>query len=250
MQSNATEHNRRRPVTYSNEHSDWLTRLDALPPLPTSEEGEWYHPVRSGWLHGISINDRQVDPNTTIELSRSANNESSFGKPIIDYEIRFQWGSGRDWGQLTLDPDAAIYLGQHLIEAATTAVQDKARHASWMVGTPTKVAVEIPDKVRTPAESLPLVTPGTGRHEVLATVQAGDVSLVPERFDYRPDDGTAPTAEWTLRALTPSLETLREFLDGDDLQGMRQQAADLIAALTRAMEIFDDEAEKLTKAEV
>ena len=239
----------RRPIA-NNAHTDWLKKLAEIPALPTTGEGEWYHTVESGWMHGISVNDRPQDSNTHLTLTRAANNESRFGKPVLSYDVFFQWGAGRDYGNMTLDPEAAIYFGQHLIEAGSAALHDQARHATWMVGTPSAVAVEVPDKVRTPAESLPLVDPGTGRHEVLATVRSGDVSLIPERFDYRPDDGTAPTAEWTLRALTPSLETLREFLDGDDLQGMRQQAADLIAALTRAMEIFDDEAEKLTRAEV
>lgn len=132
--SNDTERApRRRPIA-NNAHTDWLKKLAEIPALPTTGEGEWYHSVKSGWLHGISVNDRREDSNTTITLTRSANNESRFGKPALSYDVFFQWGAGRDYGNMTLDPEAAIYLGQHLIEAGSAALHDQARHATWMLG--------------------------------------------------------------------------------------------------------------------
>lgn len=108
---------------------DFLTELGDIPELPSDSRGEWYHSVRSHWISGVFHHDRQ-DPNATVELARAANNEVGFDETLVDYWVYVRLTDDH----LEMPPETAISLGHLLIEAGTTALRDKARHAWFLAG--------------------------------------------------------------------------------------------------------------------
>ena len=114
---------------------DFINDLDDLPGLPGDERSEWVHIVRSSWIEGISLDDQRENPNAIVRLQRTANNEDGFEDVQLDYEVAFEFGlNWNDMHQLSMDPRAAISLGQHLIEAGTAAMRDLGKHAFFKTG--------------------------------------------------------------------------------------------------------------------
>ncbi|MGC5026287.1 hypothetical protein ACLQ3K_16165 [Tsukamurella sp. DT100] len=227
---------------------DYLRRLDTRLYLLPERVGEWAESIGSPWVDGVSSPAHNQDPNLAVHLHRSANNQPQYGKPILEHEVCVRWSArGNVGNELSMPPESAIQLGRYLTEAGTAAIRDRARHADWLLGV-VEVTVETPEVVLTPAESLPLTQVGSGRHEKLATVRAGQAAVTAERFDYRPDDGTPALVEWALRAQTTGMDGDYEVdLTSEDVEGMRRQVANVVGALTRVMEVFDDEAEKVLR---
>lgn len=116
-------------MSHYNDTEDFLIALEKFPALPTGERGEWVHVVASRWVDGVFWRDRQ-DPNVIVELCRMANNQTEFDAPVISYEVRVPFAGG----ELTMSPDAALYLGRHLVEIGAFGVRDRARHASFLSG--------------------------------------------------------------------------------------------------------------------
>ena len=114
-------------MTHYHDTEAFLIELENFPTLPTGERGEWVHVVSSRWIDGIFWRDRQ-DPNVIVELCRMANNQPEFDAPVISYEIRIPFTGG----ELTMTPDAALYLGRHLVEIGAFGVRDLARHARFL----------------------------------------------------------------------------------------------------------------------
>jgi CRISPR/Cas system endoribonuclease Cas6 (RAMP superfamily) len=105
------------------------TKLAEMPELPRDEHGEWCHESRSCHLDGIFCDDQQ-ESSTTISVSRIANNEPQFDEAELDYQIRFWWSGGL----LTMTPEAAFVVANHLFEAAAFCVRNRSQNAWFLTG--------------------------------------------------------------------------------------------------------------------
>lgn len=128
--SNDTESTCRRTPRDPYHLNDFVAALGYVDALPT-EAGEYADDVTSSWIGDVIApgSDDCPDPNMSVEVNRLGNNQAGYDAPVLSYEISVAWTRGG----LFMTPEAAIEMGRYLLEAASWAVGDRARHTDWLL---------------------------------------------------------------------------------------------------------------------